>query len=155
MTIDGGNNVDTRFFPIGGECRSASYLQKHGIVCDGDIAWLGWSTSRPICRTLMMTTGDALSEAPFIIALITAGSIDCPSITLATRTRCGRPGHPRGWLTPLSPPSPSLLFSIPRRHRRGCIFGPVDSISLRRRGNETHRAPLSQASPIFLPLTLT
>jgi len=43
-----------------------------------------------------------VKRTPFIIAPITAGSIDCPSITLATRPRCGRPGFlPLG--LPMSP----------------------------------------------------
>lgn len=54
----------------------------------------------------MMTSGGALSEAPFIIALITVGSIDCPSITLATQAVARAVGG-------------SLRLPSARVHRRG------------------------------------
>jgi len=95
------NDVDSVFFF---HRRRTSYLQKRH----------GW----PICQTLMIATGGALKRTPFIIVLITAGSIDCPSITLATRTRCGCPGP--------SPHPPWEHHPSSHASTRGWIFGPMD-----------------------------
>lgn len=85
--------------------------------------------------------GRALSEHPFIIVPITTGSIDCPSITLATRVRCGlaRAFPP---LSPWDNITPSLFPAVHPplpRTRESEIFGPMNPSRFGRRVNGTHQ----------------